>query len=118
MRPHVDSPYAFGYGRVMPELRTFPANAFPADNDLTFPVESEQEGDLYEIWEVRSDSPVARRRTIHGGLPERIARATAAEWTDESVENYLMERRGPVKPKVFKKYVVVKAETQRSLVVE
>lgn len=95
-------------------LKTFRAEAFPADSDLIFEVDAEQDGALYEIWEVRSDSPNARKRT--SALPEKIARQQAAEWTDESVGNYLSERLGPNKVKVVKKYAVVKVETIRTLV--
>lgn len=100
----------------MPELKTFPASVFPADSDLTFTVEREQEGGLYEIWEVSSDSPNARLRCA--AQPEKPARRTAAEWTDEQVENFIAESRGPVKPKVVRKFVVVKVEATRTLVTD
>jgi hypothetical protein len=97
----------------MPALKTFPADLFPADSDLTFDVETVHKGDLYEIWEVSSDSPRARLRS--SAQPEQHARRIAAEWTDEQVETYLMERRGPIKPKVVRKFVAVKVETTRTL---
>lgn len=95
-------------------LKTFKAEVFPADDALVFALDNEQADDLCEIWEVRSNSPHARKRT--SALPERFAREQAAEWTNESVENYIAESRGPIKPKVVKKYVVVKVETTRTLV--
>lgn len=94
-------------------LRSFPADAFPADEDLVFVTPSETHGDLYEVWEVSSDSPSARLRV--NAMPEKHARRTAAEWTDEQVENFIAESRGPVKPKVIRKFVAVKVETVRAL---
>lgn len=95
------------------DLLTFQPQHFTADKDLVFVTPAEQEGDLYEIWEVRSDSPTARLRA--SAQPEQHARASAAKWTDESVRNFIAESMGPRTPAVKTKYVAVKVETVRTV---
>ena len=95
------------------DLLTFKSHLFTADEDLILSTEAEREGDLYEVWEVRSDSPNARLRCQ--AMPEKHARRQAAEWTDESVRQFMSESRGPNKPKVMRKYVAVKVEVTRTV---